>query len=238
MQENKALRHVVLRCNNSVPLGVRIWTFFKRFILEKQHVRRQYRKELSETLFRAKIRRLLRRNGPIEARKNATCRGTSRRVERDILRVLYKYYKVLLCPKSPVCVGETKRGLGLFAQRDITALPRELFGAVAVLSDQDFSQLHVAEYPSLYGHGLLFGPVSLCNHECHCPFRFSNPISRGKPTLFEGFQIIRLKTRRKTLLVKKGDEICVNYGMGKSRKWFRCQCNRCMRSHSLENNVD
>ena len=186
---------------------------------------------------------MLRRSGPSEVRGSTS---TARRFERDCLSVLWRYYLALLSPDSPIRIGvsaQPSSGLGLFARRELDTahLPKEVFGAVASLDDEDFDLLVDAGYPSLFGtggsvNGILFGPLSLCNHSCSAPFRFSNLIHRGKPEMFEEFGIIRLthshhravpRKRRKITTLEPSDEIVVDYGM--SKKQFQCACGGCSR---------
>jgi hypothetical protein len=235
MEEKKVLRKVIHRNIHSIPLGVRLWGWWKRTFIEDAGVRAS-EKVMSETQFRQKIRRALRRSGPIEVRGSSR---TARRFERDCMGVLFRYCLALLSPDSPIQIKVSAggRGLGLFARTKLSvrSLPKVLFGAVASLDAEDFDTLVEAGYPSLYGtstvNGLLFGPLSLCNHSCSSPFRFSNLIHRGKPEMFEEFGIIRLKPRnvtrrqQKDLTIQSSTEILVNYGMRK--KDFVCQCRAC-----------
>jgi hypothetical protein len=230
------LRKVVHRNVHSIPLGVRLWGWWKRTMIEDSGVRASYEAVMSETQFRQKIRRALRRSGPTEVRGSSR---TARRLERDCMGVLFRYYLALLSPDSPIRIGASAggRGLGLFARTKLSvrSLPKVLFGAVASLDAEDFDTLVEAGYPSLYGtstvDGLLFGPLSLCNHSCSSPLRFSNLIHRGKPEMFEHFGSIRLKARsatrrhQKELTIQPSTEILVNYGM--SKKDFVCQCRAC-----------
>lgn len=231
MNENQALRRVVLKSTNSVPLGVRLWCCFKAHVLEKDPVRALFQVALSETRFRQMMRPLLRKYGPVELRGASR---TARRLERDCLGVLWRYYKALLDPLSSIQVGRSARGLGLYARKQFEAsrLPKEVFGAIASVEDDDFDALVGAKYPSLYQtgrtSGILFGPLSLVNHSCGAKYRFSNMIPRGRPDGFAGFGIIRLKGKnRNTNVLTKDDELLVNYGMKKRN--FECECDECSR---------
>jgi len=241
MNENIALRRVVLKASSSVPLGVRLWCCFKKFVLEKSHVRAGFEVALSETHFRKKMRPLLRKYGPVELRGNGNVRrssSTAKRIERDSLSCLWKYYLSLLHPvKAPLKVAnDPHHGLGLYARKPLDQVPKDLFGLVANVDEEDFAALVDAKYPSLYetGHvmGILFGPLSLVNHSCAASFRFSNLTPRGHPEGFEGFGVIRLKGKgnlkqRKRPLFDESDEILVDYGMRK--KGFVCSCQECLK---------
>lgn len=229
MNENQALRRVVLSASNSVPLGARLWCCFKRYVLEKPLVRATYEVPLTETAFRQKVRPVLRKSGPVELRGGSR---TARRLERDSLGVLWRYYLCILDPASPLRLESGARGLGLYARRrlDTQKLPKELFGAVASLDEPDFDMLVDAKYPSLYQtgkvNGLLFGVMSLVNHSCGATIRFTNLIPRGRPEGFDGFGIIRLKSNgKKRTWIEPSQEILVNYGM--RTKGFVCECESC-----------
>lgn len=200
-------------------------------MLEKDAVRASFQVLLSETAFRKKMRPILRKNGPVELRGGSR---TARRIERDCMSVLWRYYLALLHPGSSIRIARSERGLGLFSQQgfDASLLPKELFGVVASLSEHDFDSLVESEYPSLYQtggvSGILFGPMSLVNHSCGAHFRFSNLIPRGRPEGFDGFGIIRLKLKNHNFKsVSAGGEILVNYGMRK--KNFDCHCDECLK---------
>lgn len=221
----------MLKASCSVPLGVRLWCCFKAHVLEKDVVRASFQTPMPETQFRQKIRPILRKYGPVEVRGGSR---TAQRLERDSLAVLWRYYCCILDPRSPIRIGPSGRGLGLFARKrlDSGKLPKELFGAVASVSNSDFDSLIDAGYPSLYQSasegGILFGPMSSVNHSCSASFRFSNLIPRGRPDGFDGFGIIRLKLKnRKVDFVPENEQIMVNYGMRKRN--FECECNECRR---------
>lgn len=227
MNENSALKRVVLRSSSSVPLGVRLWCCFKAHVLEKDDVRAAFQVSLSETHFRRLMRVVLRKYGPVELRGPSR---TARRLERDSLGVLWRYYLAILDPASSIRVGCGARGLGLYAKKRLEPgrLPKEMFGAIASVGEEDFDALVDAKYPSLYQTGILFGPLSLVNHSCGAYFRFSNLIPRGRPKGFDGFGIIRLKlTSHMVKFVSAGSEIVVNYGMCK--KNFDCNCDKCVK---------
>ena len=106
---------------------------------------------------------------------------------------------------SPLKVTEGDRGLELRTRNQpldsLANPPKELYGLVAQVSEEDFDALVEAKYPSLYETGgsvmgILFGPLSLVNHSCAAKFRFSNLTTRGHPEGFEGFGVIRLKDKR------------------------------------------
>lgn len=96
--------------------------------------------------------------------------------------------------RSPLKVAMSDRGLGLHARKAVDQLPKELFGLVAQVDEDDFDALVEAKYPSLYETGqmtgILFGPLSLVNHSCAASIRFSNLTPRGHPEGFEGFGVI------------------------------------------------
>ena len=226
MNENQCLRLVVLKSTSSVPLGVRLWCCFKAHVLEKANVLASFQLALTETAFRGNMRPILRKYGPVELRRGSR---TARRLERDSLAVLWRYYCCILDPQSPIRIAPSGGGLGLFARRRLVdPLPKELFGAIAGVEDNDFDVLVEGGYPSLYQtggvSGILFGPMSLVNHSCRANFRFSNLISRGRPDGFDGFGIIRLKSKKKSGFAEN-EQILVNYGMRKRN--FQCECDSC-----------
>jgi hypothetical protein len=116
----------------------------------------------------------------------------------------------------------TDKGLGLFALRDIVfnvdtkVLPDELVGEVVRLDDDMFKTLYSEGYPSLIaGPALMYGVLSLCNHSCGSPLRFSY----GTRSTF-----VHVKALYRGGIAK-GEEILVNYD-GDQR--FNCKCEHCI----------
>lgn len=144
MNENESLRRVVLRASNSIPFGVRLWCCFKKFVLENSSVRASFETLLTELQFRKKMRPICRKYGPVELRDGS---ATAKRIERDSLSCLWKYYLSLLHPSSALKVigsSDSDRGLELHVKEPLDAtanLPKELFGLVANLAEADFEAL-------------------------------------------------------------------------------------------------
>jgi hypothetical protein len=172
-----------------------------------------------------------------------------------MLAVALRYYEVLLHPDSPVYVDESRSasGLGLFARRttrvviDNTFSPAYLFGVCFGVTEEHFRALETAGYPSLYWYepSILYGPLSLVNHECGSPLCFSFPRKvnayqrRGGVTFeeFDGLSAIYARSIKEGYRVKKNHEITVDYfnsGNGDSDKkpsanffGVRCRCRSC-----------
>ena len=244
MKENAALSRVMKLKDHSIPLGVRYWIFFKTVVLENSQVRKEVcarKTKLSLEEFRELMRPLLNRSPfrPSTRRTKASCD----RLNRDMVRVIFEYYKVLLIRDLPweVRSAGDDEGLGIFAKRKLewnAECSKMLFGVVASVSQEDFDAISngsdggKTNYPSLFdshvtGGGILFGPVSLLNHACDAELKLGNPTTRGTPELFEGFSCLRLKfPEKRSVVFERGQEICIQYGM--THKNFRCKCRKCM----------
>ncbi len=235
MNENRALVSVLKQKHHSVPLGVRYWTFYKSAVLEDARMREAMLQETGAASF-ARFHRLmvpLLKSSPF--RPNARrSRATCERLNRDMITVLYEYHKALMGPWVIQGRAAEGAGLGLFAREPFVwtdAHAKQLFGIVCGVSEGDFQTLCEKKYPSLFssrdtGDGILFGPASLLNHACDAPFTWTNPVKRGVPALFDGFDALRLKKRaRKEVSFEANEEICVLYGM--KRRDFVCKCRKC-----------
>ena len=232
--ENRALAPLLKRKRHSIPLGVRYWAFFKQCVLEKKEVREEFgAAELSLEQFKHKMKRFL-HGAPSRGRRRG--KRTQQRLNRDMLVILYEYYRALLDgARVPWEIKDTEYGgLGLCAKEDFiwsVEHSKRLFGIVSGVDEDEFSVLSENKYPSLFnsrgaGRGILFGPASLGNHACNSSMRWSDPTRRGTPELFEGFRALRIKhSRRAVVRFKQGDEISVLYGM--HRKNFTCTCPKC-----------
>ncbi len=189
MEEYECLM-AILRCDDhSIPRSAIYWYFFKRHILEKDHVLVEfYQKELERKSYKELL--LLHANpcvyGPQFCRlKNAE---TRRRNINELVSVTYRYYDALLAPTSPITVKRSQvanGGLGVFlkdgpdfvCKLESDVLQRELFGLALFDTKEDFEALLAAGHHSLMTssgkHILFIGPLSLVNHEC-------NGSTRGK----------------------------------------------------------
>ncbi len=237
MNENRALVSVLKQKHHSVPVGVRYWTFYKSAVLEDARMREAMLQDAVMSF--ARFHRLmvpLLKSSPF--RPNARrSRTTCERLNRDMITVLYEYHKALMGAGVPWEIrgrAVEGAGLGLFARKAFVwndAHAKQLFGVVCGVSEGDFQTLCEKKYPSLFssrnaGDGILFGPASLLNHACDAPFTWTNPVKRGVPAMFEGFDALRLKKRsKKGVSFEANEEICVSYGM--TRKDFVCKCRKC-----------
>ena len=222
MEENKALKHVVTKFGHSVKLAIRLWASFKINFLEKHQSRMEFDcTSYTADEFRELTNRILGRSGPSEVRpKESRLRGFA-------FKTWFKFYEQLLHEDSSVQVIQTENGLGLAARadRELSALS----GYYLKLEDVDFEKLKRANYPSLYKSGILFGPLSLLNQDCGSKLKFGEAAFKSQPAGFEEFGVVRLKDirpRKRPAIMKKGEEILVNYGMGRS-KGFECKCKTC-----------
>lgn len=139
------------------------------------------------------------------------------RVEKGIsVCITYRYYELLLSPKSPVEVRPstiTGGGLGLFARdiheegdarsssststadyyrHDELVLSSVLWGVALDIENEVYETLVDSHYPSLLcGYRgkrfIIAGPLSLVNHACRSPLCFTNPRQTVYPELPEEF---------------------------------------------------
>jgi len=84
-----------------------------------------------------------------------------------------------------------------------------LVGFYLKIGIDDVNKLKQNGYPSLFMNGILFGPLSLVNHECRVARRFTNTFTH-KIYGFEEMRVVRIKKQDGGW--KKGKEITVNYG--------------------------
>jgi hypothetical protein len=232
MEEADKLKRARGKVTTPVPLPVSYWLFFKRGILERPRVRALFATPLTPTQFRALIRKEANPGkwGPSYCRKGrGRSERTVRRMTSDMLAVAWRYYEALLHPDSPIYVAESKRasGLGLFTRRtsrvavDSVLLPAHLFGICFGVTEEHFSALESVGYPSLYWYepSILYGPLSLVNHECGSPLCFSFPRKvdacqrRGGVALeeFHGLSAIYARSIAEGCRVKKDHEITIDY---------------------------
>jgi hypothetical protein len=215
-------------------LPISYWLFFKRAVLERPQVRALFAKQpLYPDSFRALVREKANPAmwGPSFCRKGRRPEATVRRSTNDLLAVAFRYYEALLHPDSPVYVAESKRsgGLGLFAKGvvKVTAgqafAPSHIFGVLFGVTDEHFTALEAAKYPSLYCDdampGIFYGPLSLVNHECKAPLRFSLPrkidaYRAGEGVTLEEFHhlpAIYARSSEEGWRVKPNQEITVDF---------------------------
>jgi hypothetical protein len=256
MEESAKLKQAREKVTIPVPLPVSYWLFFKRAILERPSVRELF---TEAPLDRASFRALVRRKanpakwGPSFCRKwRSKSEHTVRRMTSDMLAVVWRYYEMLLHPDSSVYVAASERtgGLGLFARRSArlkaggALFSTHLFGICFGLTEEHFGALEAVSYPSLYRDSILYGPLSLVNHECKAPLRFSLPrkVDADRPrgaqetiALEEFHQLPAVYARsiRDACQVEPDQEITVDYfnvtdGPGKATFFgSTCRCRRC-----------
>lgn len=222
------MKDLLKRSDHTIPIGVRYWAFYKRYVLENHAILERCNGIETKQDFVNLVRPFL-KNAPVRGHKAAT----SERLVRDMMCVLFEYHKTLFSSENRWRPRMTERGLGLVATQRFVwddECAKKLFGCVAALSVEDFEALRAKKYPSLFssrnsGPGVLFGPACLVNHACDGEFRWSSPTKRGLPEEFQGFFGVRLKKRRPTIVFEEGKELCVVYGM--RSKDFECGCRRC-----------
>jgi len=204
------LSGLLKRRQSSIPRGVLTWTSFHKLVLEKRLVARNLNKED----FYARSRVILTKYGPHSLRKHTS---TARRVLYDTLGVWWYYYTLLCREDSLVRVRQCgDKGQGVFTRRSATLdeLKRVLVGPLASLPEEDFDLLRSHDYPSLYGACyILFGPLSLVNHECGCNVRLGSPYHGSSGGELEGFPRIALKAagKKRKRVYQPGEEVVVRY---------------------------
>jgi hypothetical protein len=249
----------------AVPLPVSYWLYFKRAILERPQVRALFA-SASPPLDPARFRALVKKEanpakwGPSFCRKGrGRPESTVRRITSDMLVVAWRYYEALLHPASPIYVAESRHasGLGLFATRTSRVAvgrafaPAQLFGICFGVTEEHFDALKSVGYPSLYWNdampSILYGPLSLVNHECKAPLRFSlprkidayRPRATGEVVALEEFHelpAIYARSVQEGYRAKKDQEITVDYfnaadddDKKTSASFFgvKCRCRTC-----------
>jgi hypothetical protein len=126
-------------------------------------------------------------------------------------------------------IKDTKdRGLGVFVRRSgvtLEEIRQVLTGPIAWVEPEEFAKLKKGKYPSLFcGECILFGPLSLVNHECGSDLRFTRPKKRLDYGLFPEISIKSLESLTRTF--RKGEEVLVDY-FGGEEPDFVCNCRRC-----------
>lgn len=151
------------------------------------------------------------------------------------------WYSSLKPKTSPIHISENidlvhckNIGWGLYAVNDIITkadhriLPDELFGIVEELttsiekkSKQIGFDSEITIHDKTY---VMYGILSLVNHQCTHQLRFKNPHpASSKKVCASNFG--------KKLIIKKGQEIVVRY-CNKRGLWFPCSCIKCAKNQN------
>lgn len=211
---------LIRKRNSSIPFGVIFWGSFITCIFKKKAIPQN----LDRPRFAIAAKRWLKRSGPKSVRK-------SDEYIRQVIKVWWSYYEKL-CLSSVVEVKNTKgRGLGVFVRQQATLeeVRQVLTGLIAWMDSDEFTKLKDGKYPSLFCSGgddyILFGPLSLVNHECGSLLRFTRPLKESN----EEFPVITIKTLSGRKTFRKGEEILVDY-FGGSEPDFICKCRNCKKN--------
>jgi hypothetical protein len=197
---------------NSIPFGVIFWGSFITCIFKKKAIPQ----DLDRTTFSQRAKRWLKKSGPKSVRK-------SQEYIRQVVKVWWSYYEKLCL--SIVEVKNTRdRGLGVFVRKSgvtLEEIRKVLTGPIAWVEPEEFAKLKKGKYPSLFcGESILFGPLSLVNHECGSKLRFTRPRKR-----LDDFPEITIKALEPKKF-RKGEEVLVDY-FGGDEPDFVCNCRNC-----------
>jgi hypothetical protein len=242
MEELGILNPILKRKYNSIPHGVSYWLYFKRHLLEKTSVRKQFQLVLNYQEFRELVRNVANplKYGPSFCRRKNS-EKTNKRNMNDMIQIIWEYYLDLLHPDSPIYVADsTYGGLGIFLRNNsiITAksLNHYLYGVLFEI--EEFEELQENHYPSLFqAHQskqcILCGPLSVVNHSCGSKLHFSQPKLMKKEE-FEGLEAVYCQIiGAKSIMSDKGDELLLNYFPNCDTKpnffGIACQCGICVR---------
>jgi len=242
------LKDILKRKHHNIPRGVSYWLFFKRHILEKEEVRKDFEAQaLDVEEFRSIVRSKANPKtlGPAFCRRKGST--TNARNINDMLVVVWKYYLALLHPESPIFVAPSPvGGLGLFARQQVTLSEgRRLFesflwGVLFAVSEEEFVRLHERRYPSLYetddskpAHYIICGPIALANHCCGAGLAFTTPSHLPrKLEEFSDLHGVYAKVTDPSVLPQENEEIFVDYTALQSGQFFsdgECLCSSCLR---------
>jgi hypothetical protein len=198
---------LIKKRNNSIPFGVLYWGSFITCIFKKKAIPQ----DLDRTIFSQRAKRWLKKSGPKSVRK-------SQEYIRQVVKIWWSFYEKLCL--SIVEVKNTRdRGFGVFVT--LEEIRKVLTGLIAWVDSEEFAKLKKGKYPSLFcGKCILFGPLSLVNHECCSALRFTRPRQR-----LDGFPEITIKNLEPKTF-RKGEEVLVDY-FGGDEPDFVCNCRRC-----------
>ncbi len=226
MEEYESLIGILRKQNHSIPRTALFWYFFKRHVLEKDHVRQHFdQSEFDRQQYKQQLCCYANPQsfGPQFCRlKNP---GSRRRNINELVRVTYYFYEVLLAKSSPIQVKHSpvsNGGLGLFLKSDMICknesklLELYLYGLLLRITKEDFDWLSATGHHSLMASGrykyLFVGPLSLVNHECNSLLGFSKQ-TRSAGALSDYFAevpVTQVFVKQKCTLAA-GMEILVDY---------------------------
>jgi hypothetical protein len=212
------------RPKRKVPNKLFTWDWFKKHFLDNE----DRRKLLVDTLFtKDEFITWLKSKISFPGDLPSHCRSGSKRTretllntQNELLKQCYTWYLELLHKDSVFYAAPSPdRGIGLFSRQTISVKTNEcilLTGNVYPLKDETFAQMIHELHPSLYQKNILYGPISLFNHDCSSPFRFS------------GKKYIKVKNiRTTTRSILGGSEVFVNYFDGNRCDFDDCsKCNK------------
>lgn len=223
-------------------LTLKSWLDFRKTILMEP-------KKLweSEKAFREEYMRHLKRKGPRSCR---TSDSHARRAENNrskVINMWWGWWQVCHSPNSPVEVRSTDdgKGLGVFLRdqkafiEDIRAV---LVGWLFDVKEEDFATLKRSSYPSLFQDGrmrsVLFGPLSLVNHECDSSLTWTKRVSAGQrktmcAELNKQATVGFTKKKRRKWDWSAGSEVTVDYGRDYSFG-DKCLCHKCQQKQKSE----
>jgi len=222
--EHKIIQKVI-RCKGlQIPREVLVWSWFKRWILEKKEIRKQLESIIVEDISKVDfIEELLK----ILPKKNFPSFANTKQTKSTFLASIYEFSMATLSLNLPFEIKQTEHGLSLWTRSKIKiATDTTIVGTLCYITEDTAKKLIALKYPSLYGTsdgiGILYGPLALVNHDCGAIHSFSKPI----PELgFKGFDGIKLVSPAKHL--RKQKEILVQYSEDKKDLPFICHCTSC-----------
>src|SRR6185312_8896662 len=228
-----------------IPFAVPTWLYFKRHVLEKEHVRVVF--EVDANLSYPVFKELLIKHaspqayGPSRARGSPRSQyGTKERYFWDLVRTLYDdLYPTLLNPATrtfSVQTSERYGGMGLFARRTIVleagaVVPGGIVGTVHAVSARAWQKLRDMHYSSLYSDsridGILTGALALANHDCGSKIGLRRRRS-GRHRCNEDDQgdVIDL-VARKAYVLESDSELVIHYGNCGLPRGVQCRCGTC-----------
>lgn len=147
-----------------------------------------------------------------------------------------KWYEHLKQQEGPVVISDElelrrcTRGWGTFARKEFVVhadqrlAPMDLFGLVTPLTDEIKEDMTRIGFDSTMTVNdikyVLYGPLSLTNHQCGYPLRFKQPRSHAFLRMHAG-------NFGRRMTFRPGQEVLVRYCHAKTL-WFPCSCAKCL----------
>lgn len=224
-----------------LPMGVKNWVWFKRWILEDDQKRAIFTPSTPTLLSKQEFVGLLEKEISIENWPTVVQQQSG--AKTYFLADLYEWYRWTLDLTLPYIVQRSKYGgLGLIARQD-NFPAKSIWGVLFFVSERIQEALLKRHYPSLYQftipkekdnnntqttYAILCGPLALVNHHCQAHAGIV-PLKKPLPELEDwanaGYQLVAVRYDLPDMKPGVGEEIVITYAPKPQLVgWFKCSC--------------